>query len=47
MQDHDKEKTLAAIQAYISKMPSLPITVSKILQMATMAAYDRRLVRTD
>src|SRR3974390_494760 len=31
---HDKEKTLAAIQAYISKMPSLPITVSKILQIA-------------
>ena len=30
----DKERTLAVIQAYISKMPSLPITVSKILQIA-------------
>jgi HD-like signal output (HDOD) protein len=31
---HDKDRTLAIIQTYISKMPSLPITVSKILQIA-------------
>ncbi len=30
----DKEKRLAIIQNYISRMPSLPITVSKILQIA-------------
>ena len=30
----DKERVLAVIQTYISKMPSLPITVSKILQIA-------------
>ncbi len=30
----DKERILAVIQTYISKMPSLPITVSKILQIA-------------
>ena len=30
----DKERILAIIQAYIAKMPSLPITVSKILQIA-------------
>jgi HD-like signal output (HDOD) protein len=29
----DKERLLAIIQTYISKMPSLPITVSKILQI--------------
>ena len=29
----DKEKRLAVIQSYISRMPSLPITVSKILQI--------------
>jgi len=30
----DKDRILAIIQAYIAKMPSLPITVSKILQIA-------------
>jgi HD-like signal output (HDOD) protein len=30
----DKEQILAIIQTYISKMPALPITVSKILQIA-------------
>jgi len=30
----DKERILSVIQTYISKMPSLPITVSKILQIA-------------
>jgi HD-like signal output (HDOD) protein len=30
----DKERILAIIQAYIARMPSLPITVSKILQIA-------------
>jgi HD-like signal output (HDOD) protein len=30
----DKEKILAVIKTYIAKMPSLPITVSKILQIA-------------
>ncbi len=29
----DKERLLAIIQTYISRMPSLPITVSKILQI--------------
>lgn len=29
----EKEKRLAIIQSYISRMPSLPITVSKILQI--------------
>src|SRR5512136_2738351 len=29
----EKERTLAVIQGYISRMPSLPITVSKILQI--------------
>src|SRR5512147_637810 len=30
----EKERLLAIIQTYISKMPSLPITVSKILKIA-------------
>ena len=30
----DKDRILAVIQTYIAKMPSLPITVSKILQIA-------------
>jgi HD-like signal output (HDOD) protein len=30
----DKEKILAVIQTYIAKMPALPTTVSKILQIA-------------
>jgi HD-like signal output (HDOD) protein len=30
----DKDRILATIETYISKMPSLPITVSKILQIA-------------
>jgi len=30
----DKDRVLAIIQTYIAKMPSLPITVSKILQIA-------------
>jgi len=30
----DKDRVLAVIQSYIAKMPSLPITVSKILQIA-------------
>jgi HD-like signal output (HDOD) protein len=30
----DKERILAIIQAYIARMPSLPITVSKILKIA-------------
>ncbi len=29
----DKERILAVIQAYIARMPSLPVTVSKILQI--------------
>jgi hypothetical protein len=30
----EKDKRLAIIQTYINKMPSLPITVSKILQIS-------------
>jgi HD-like signal output (HDOD) protein len=30
----DKDRVLAVIKSYIAKMPSLPITVSKILQIA-------------